>query len=50
MAPALGDLALGRLRANGAAERTAAWALVVPWLVLAGVLALRAAVIFSAQA
>jgi formate-dependent nitrite reductase membrane component NrfD len=50
MAPALGDLAVGRLRANGAAERTAAWALLVPWLVLAGVLALRAAVIFSAQA
>jgi polysulfide reductase chain C len=49
MAPGLRDIALGRLRANGAAERTAAWAL-APWLVLAGVLAVRAAVIFSAQA
>jgi formate-dependent nitrite reductase membrane component NrfD len=42
-----------RVTAGGAAaaERARAWAWgAVPWLVLAGVLALRAAVIFSAQA
>jgi formate-dependent nitrite reductase membrane component NrfD len=44
MAPALRDLAVDGLRV-----RTRVWVL-APWLVLAGVLALRAAVIFSAQA
>jgi polysulfide reductase chain C len=53
MLPGLRGLAVGGLRATGegaaAAGRTAAWA-AVPALVLIGVLALRAAVIFSAQA
>lgn len=51
LVPGLGGLAAERLRvtAGGAAERMVAWA-VAPALVLAGVLALRAAVIFSAQA
>jgi formate-dependent nitrite reductase membrane component NrfD len=51
--PSLGGLALGGLRVTAggavAAERTAAW-VAAPSLVLVGVLALRAAVIFSAQA
>jgi hypothetical protein len=53
MLPGLRGLAVGGLRAAGegaaVAGRTAAWA-AVPALVLIGVLALRAAVIFSAQA
>ena len=53
MLPGLRGLAVGGLRATGesaaVAGRTAAWA-AVPALVLIGVLALRAAVIFSAQA
>ncbi len=53
MLPGLGGLAASRLRVTSGgtlvAERTAAWA-VAPALVLVGVLALRAAVIFSAQA
>lgn len=55
MLPALRDLAVRGLRVPGrgqvAAERMRllAWP-AAPWLVLAGVLALRAAVIFSAQA
>ncbi len=51
MLPALRDLAVRGLRAPAgeAARRSSIWA-AVPWLVLAGVLALRAAVIFSAQA
>lgn len=51
LVPGLGGLAAERLRvtAGGAAERVVAWT-VMPALVLAGVLALRAAVIFSAQA
>jgi formate-dependent nitrite reductase membrane component NrfD len=53
MLPALGSLAVGRLgvTAGGAVarERAATWAL-APSLVLVGVLAVRAAVIFSAQA
>jgi formate-dependent nitrite reductase membrane component NrfD len=53
MLPALRDLAVGGLRVTaggaGTATRTSAWA-VAPALVLVGVLALRAAVIFSAQA
>jgi polysulfide reductase chain C len=44
MAPGLRDLAI-----DGVRIRARVWAL-APWLVLAGVLALRAAVIFSAQA
>jgi formate-dependent nitrite reductase membrane component NrfD len=52
MLPGLRGLAVGGLRATGegatVAGRTAAWA-AVPALVLIGVLALRAAVIFSAQ-
>jgi formate-dependent nitrite reductase membrane component NrfD len=50
MLPGLFGLAVGRLRvaAEGAAERVLVWA-AVPSLVLVGVLALRAAVIFSAQ-
>jgi formate-dependent nitrite reductase membrane component NrfD len=53
MLPGLSGLASGRLRVTGGgtlvAERTAAW-VAAPALVLVGVLALRAAVIFSAQA
>jgi polysulfide reductase chain C len=53
MVPGLRGLASDRLRVTGggtvAAERAAAWT-VAPSLVLLGVLALRAAVIFSAQA
>jgi hypothetical protein len=54
MAPALLGLAGSGLKvtAGGGAAglgRVSAWAL-APWLVLVGVLALRAAVIFSAQA
>jgi formate-dependent nitrite reductase membrane component NrfD len=49
MLPGLRSLAVGGLRVGGAAERAAAWAL-APSLALIGVLALRAAVIFSAQA
>jgi formate-dependent nitrite reductase membrane component NrfD len=52
MLPAVGGLVVGKLRATpagpGAAERTLSWAF-MPTLVLIGVLALRAAVIFSAQ-
>ena len=48
MLPGLRSLVVGGLRVGGAAEHAAAWA--VPAIVLAGVLALRAAVIFSAQA
>jgi formate-dependent nitrite reductase membrane component NrfD len=53
MLPALRDLAVRGLRAPGggavAAGQASLWT-AAPWLVLAGVLALRAAVIFSAQA
>jgi polysulfide reductase chain C len=53
MVPGLSGLATSRLRVTGGgtlvAERTAAW-VAAPALVLVGVLALRAAVIFSAQA
>ena len=53
MLPGLRGLAVGGLRATAAggaaSQRTVAWA-VGPSLVLIGVLALRAAVIFSAQA
>jgi formate-dependent nitrite reductase membrane component NrfD len=53
MLPGLSGLAAGGLRATGGrgamARRTAVWA-AAPALVLIGVLALRAAVIFSAQA
>ena len=53
MLPALGDLAVRGLRAPAegavAAGRASLWS-AAPWLVLVGVLALRAAVIFSAQA
>jgi formate-dependent nitrite reductase membrane component NrfD len=53
MLPGLRDLAVRGLREPAGTELVAArvqvWA-VAPWLVLAGVLALRAAVIFSAQA
>ena len=52
MLPGLGGLAASRLRVTGggalAAERQQVWA-VAPALVLVGVLAMRAAVIFSAQ-
>jgi hypothetical protein len=52
MLAGVGGIVVGRLGATsagrGAAERTLSWAL-VPSLVLVGVLALRAAVIFSAQ-
>jgi formate-dependent nitrite reductase membrane component NrfD len=50
MLPGLVSLAVGGLRVDGTAERVATWAVVTPALVLVGVLALRAAVIFSAQA
>ncbi|HEX7300330.1 MAG TPA: NrfD/PsrC family molybdoenzyme membrane anchor subunit [Solirubrobacteraceae bacterium] len=50
MLPGLVSLAVGGLRVDGTAERVATWAVVAPALVLVGVLALRAAVIFSAQA
>jgi formate-dependent nitrite reductase membrane component NrfD len=53
MLPGIGALATGGLRVTAggavAAERVGAW-VVAPALVLVGVLALRAAVIFSAQA
>jgi formate-dependent nitrite reductase membrane component NrfD len=53
MLPGLRDLAVRGLREPAGTElvtaRVQVWA-VAPWLVLAGVLALRAAVIFSAQA
>jgi hypothetical protein len=52
MVPGLRDLAVRGLReptGEVVAGRVAVWA-VAPWLVLAGVLALRAWVIFSAQA
>jgi hypothetical protein len=52
MLPAVGGLLIGRSRTPGrmvAAARVPVWA-AAPALVLVGVLALRAAVIFSAQA
>jgi polysulfide reductase chain C len=49
MLPGLRSLAVGGLRVGGAAERAAVWTL-APALAIIGVLALRAAVIFSAQA
>jgi hypothetical protein len=53
MLPGLRGLVGERLRVTPggavAVERTAVW-VAAPWLVLVGVLALRAAVIFSAQA
>jgi formate-dependent nitrite reductase membrane component NrfD len=52
--PGLGGLAVDRLRVTGggalAAGRVAAWTAATPAVVLVGVFALRAAVIFSAQA